>query len=121
MRHGMSCSECPSACCRQGTILPLTHDEAWSLIEAGSGLESYPEDEKHSLTRRQRRRGISFYKLDTDCGNLQLPEDGGAGKCDAFGSPERPLICREFTVGDLACRTARIENGLDSIPKPGVA
>jgi hypothetical protein len=111
-RHGFSCGDCPSACCTAGTVLPLSKDEAWSLIEAGTGLLEHPEDKLHQLSRKERRNDITFYKMETDCGNLQLPEDGGPGKCDVFQSSERPAICREFAVGSAACQHIRTENGV---------
>lgn len=120
-RHGLSCGECPSACCQKGMSIPLSKEEAWFLIEAGTGLTSSPEEKKSKLSRRLRRQGVSFFTLETDCGHLDLPEDGGPGQCDAFGSAERPLICREFTVGDIACRAARFAKGVDPLSQPGVA
>lgn len=120
-RHGISCGDCPSACCQKGTVIPLSKEEAWFLIEAGTGLESYPEDESHHLTRRERKHDVAFYKLDTDCGNLQLPEDGGPGKCNAFRSQDRPAICREFVVGSHACQDIRIEYGVEATNPPGAA
>jgi hypothetical protein len=111
-RHGFSCGDCPSACCTAGTVLPLSKDEAWSLVEAGTGLLEHPEESTHQLSRKERRNGIAFYKLETDCGNLQLPDDGGPGKCDAFRSPDRPEICREFVVGSIACQNIRVGTGV---------
>jgi hypothetical protein len=82
------------------------------LVEAGTGLLEHPEESTHQLSRKERRNGIAFYKLETDCGNLQLPDDGGPGKCDAFRSPDRPEICREFVVGSIACQNIRVGTGV---------
>jgi hypothetical protein len=121
MNHGVSCGDCFSACCAEGTVLPLTTDEVFDLCEAGTDMDIYPEDGTHSLTRKERRKGIAFYILQSACGNLELPEDGGPGKCRAFGKPERPLICREFTVGSQACKVIRFERGVGTNIQPGVA
>jgi hypothetical protein len=123
MRHGVSCGDCSSACCTEGTVLLLTSEEAWGLIEAGTDLASYPEDDQHKLSRRAKRAGAAFFLMETACGNLELPDNGGPGKCKAFGKPNRPVICGEIRPADDECNAFRARAAFRGImaQEPGVA
>lgn len=104
----VSCGDCVSACCRQGVIMPLSQDEASFMRETGTELEPHAApaiDGKFS--RKERRLKFAYYQMASDCGNLEIPEDGGPGVCSAFDNPERPVICGEFKTGSFCCRALR--------------
>lgn len=113
----VSCGNCTAACCREGTRLHLSEDEARKLEQAGTILE---EVEPPSENTRKRRFGLGTvrtavrgtYELASDCGNL-TPD----GKCAAFGTGDRPDACGAMPRGGYACveiQLTRVARGLDT-------
>lgn len=107
----VSCGDCASACCRPGMNIPLSPHEAEALRAAGTVLELYNEADIPKNVRLgwvdRRIHKKAYYKFESDCGNLEFPEEGGPGVCRAFDSEDRPEICAEFKTGSFTCRLAR--------------
>lgn len=122
-----ACGNCVGACCRQSVILPLKKEEAETLRAVGTSLkELLPAGDgvdwgsrryfKHNAPRnRQFLRGKAkalepgqgYYGLESDCGFLEMTEDG-ASICSVYDDDElRPEICGGFTAGSIACRDIR--------------
>jgi hypothetical protein len=116
----ISCGNCPSACCRKGMAIHLMESEANSLRLSGTELTEIdvPQEER----RRLKLGKASYYRLDSDCGNLVIGEDGQTS-CLVYGyeSPLRPHACDEFVMGGIACaatQAKRVERGEDEFVIP---
>lgn len=118
-QHGISCGDCAAACCQENTVMPLDPQEALFMLESGTDIDWFQSD-THKLSRQERKDKVEFYRLQTQCGNLDFPEDGGPGVCTVFDRPERPKICSEFKVGSYCCRVMRIAKGVDDDPGSAV-
>lgn len=107
----LSCAMCPSACCREGMIVPLTPDEANMMQSSGTEITQL-DGRKNS---KMAGKGREMYRLDSDCGNLQTSPDG-AMSCRVYETSEYPQACREFTMGSYACalvQELRVRSGED--------
>ena len=105
----VSCSKCPSACCRAGVVLKLSAREAGTLREAGTELGEPPNG--------NRLLGSKSYLLASDCGNLAIDPETGATSCKIWGTKEYPRVCRDFPVGGYWCveiQDSRIRRGEDT-------
>ncbi len=105
----VSCSKCPSACCRAGVVLKLSVEEARTLREAGTELEKLPNG--------NRWLGRKSYLLASTCGNLVIDPETGATSCKIWDTEKYPRVCRDFPMGGYWCVVIqgwRIRRGEDT-------
>lgn len=106
VNENVSCSGCSSLCCREGTAIPLTESEAIQIRDAGTVLRQMDQSECEG---NKPGRGKDFYRMETDCGNL----DPGTGLCGDYAN--RPGECRAFKTGSFMCAVMRIRAGYGSV------
>ena len=114
----VNCANCPSACCREGMVLPLTRGEAATLEDAGTQMHQLDRSESRG---RRPGRGRKFYRFDSNCGNLAIDPETGQTSCEIYGSDNYPKVCTEFTMGSYACaltQLKRIDMGEDRAVEP---
>ena len=120
----VSCDNCIGACCRAGSGLTLTHDEAYRnrrqmdlrAVVKPKPMPQVMTIQSEHIDESGRRVPVptqirlphyyGFYILQADCGHLT--EDN---RCDIYET--RPRACREYEVGSTACLDARAVFGLD--------
>ncbi len=124
---GGLCNNCVGACCRGRLFLPLSKEEAGTLLAVGTVLKEFlsPGDEVNwgdrrylkanapdakKFVRRQAKGldpGKGLFGLDSDCGFLEeTPE--GKFVCGIHNDPDlKPDVCENFTAGSLACLDIR--------------
>lgn len=110
----IQCSDCPSACCREGMVIPLTKPEA-QMMQA-NGTDMRPVDTKGEFRARAALLGTTLYRLESDCANLSIDPETGTSSCSIYNTPEFPKACRKFTMGSAACaitQTTRVGWGQD--------
>lgn len=97
--YTISCSSCAglgALCCRSGTVIPLSINEARQLKADGTELRLFPRDEvPNSVSRPGFRR--KFYQFIGDCACLQ--DDS---RCCSYD--RRTRACQEFVVGGFSCQ-----------------
>ena len=109
----VTCSKCPSACCRKGMAIPLSRAEHRSMQAAGTDMRELPVD----VRGRRRVFGRKLYLLASDCGNLGVAEDGTTF-CSVYAQQEFPRACGEFAMGGYGCvstQLSRIVHGEDTL------
>lgn len=130
----VDCGNCVGACCRTGTQMELSLDEASFMLRGGSRLKTLqqPVEEEstvniehvigvvlvdgvpHSQVKTSPvtlTAGHGLYQLEGDCGYLEKGVEVGPA-CTAY--EDRPGICHAFDVGGVAClglRQVRSETG----------
>jgi Fe-S-cluster containining protein len=110
-----SCQSCIGACCREGTILPLTKTEVAHMRRGGTVLNVI-DDETRAEAPRSPGFRKEFYELASDCGYL----DPETYRCTAY--QERPGICQKFPEGGMRCglmlasQLKRLDLGMPSFP-----
>lgn len=123
----VDCHNCIGACCRTGTQLELSLEEASFMLRGGSRLKTLHQPvEEESTVEIEHVIGIrvidgvphaevmtspvrltaghGLYQLEGDCGYLEKDTELGPA-CTAY--EDRPGICHAFEVGEAACRAMR--------------
>lgn len=97
----LSCAGLGALCCRSGTVIPLSKNEARQLQTDGTELQLFPRDEvPKSVGGPGFRR--KFYQLIGDCASLL--DDG---TCSIY--ERRTRACREFVEGGFSCQILNIK------------
>lgn len=120
----ISCENCTGACCVAGTTMELNEAEYEFLENAGTefgivwpilpgvDVRAFLQAAVDSTTDPVRKEKLEWWQgiepdhglftLRTNCGFLAVSAEGPP-RCTAYENPERPIICREFQAGSLAC------------------
>lgn len=108
----VSCDTClPAACCLAGMRIALSSPEYDTLIEGGTALEPDGCDSFAEMSRG----APGWFTFTEDCGFLSEPNDQtGRRACTIYDDPKRPRACGNFELGSQACRTLRVDTGVDS-------
>ncbi len=116
----ITCGNCVSSCCKSGTVLYLSDEEAKCLRDAGTELQPLPP---RRLSRSQKILsilGISInqpnYEMVSNCGNLEIDIDNDLSYCRVYmsSSPIRPGICSTFPQAGNPCLDIRLTHGVDT-------
>lgn len=109
----VSCANCPSACCRAGMVIPLSGKEADIIASAGTDMQKL---DRHETVGHHAGIGRKFYKLLSDCGNLDIDPNTGQMQCKIWHTKDYPKACNRFTEGSYNCvdvQLTRIGSGQD--------